>query len=226
MDKSRNWHWTYRSGARIVVCMMTFAIAALVLIMLPGPDQALITRNALVGSRYGGMLTMLGGVAGLTVHAGAAALGLSTLLLASATAFTVLKIVGTVYLLWLAVQMLWSATRSRRAPQADEPAAAPAKGTAYLRQGFLSNALNPKVALFFVTFLPQFLSADSGSPRAEALLLSGIFGVLYLAWFGLYVLAVDRLGRWLQRPRVRARIEQVTGLVLATVAVRLATASH
>jgi threonine/homoserine/homoserine lactone efflux protein len=206
--------------------MTTFAIAALVLIMLPGPDQALITRNALVGGRYGGILTLLGGVLGLTVHAGAAALGLSALLLASATAFTILKIVGAVYLLWLAVQMLWSTRRSRRSPAAEQTVAVPVQRSAYLRQGFLSNALNPKVALFFVTFLPQFLPADSGSPRAEALLLSGIFGVLYLAWFGLYVAAVDRLGRWLQRPRVKARIEQVTGLVLATVAVRLATASH
>ena len=68
--------------------MMTFAIAALVLIMLPGPDQALITRNALIGGRYGGVLTMLGGLLGLAVHAGAAALGLSALLLASAKAFT------------------------------------------------------------------------------------------------------------------------------------------
>jgi threonine/homoserine/homoserine lactone efflux protein len=169
---------------------------------------------------------MLGGVLGLTVHAGATALGLSALLLASATAFTMLKIVGAVYLLWLAVQMLWSARRSRRPPVPEEPVAVSVRRSAYLRQGFLSNALNPKVALFFVTFLPQFLAADSGSPRAEALLLSGIFGALYLAWFGLYVAAVDRLGRWLQRPRVKARIEQVTGLVLATVAVRLATASH
>jgi threonine/homoserine/homoserine lactone efflux protein len=208
------------------MAMMTFAIAALVLIMLPGPDQALITRNSLVGGRHGGLLTLLGGVLGLTVHAGAAALGLSALLLASATAFTVLKLVGAVYLLWLAVQMLWSAARSRRLPVAPEPAAVPARRSAYLRQGFLSNALNPKVALFFVTFLPQFLSADSGSPRTEALLLSGIFGLLYLAWFGLYVAAVDRLGRWLQRPRVKARIEQVTGLLLASVAVRLAFASH
>ena len=206
--------------------MMTFAIAALLLIMLPGPDQALITRNALVGGRRGGLLTMFGGVLGLTVHAGSAALGLSALLLASATAFTVLKIVGAVYLLWLAAQMLWSARRSRRAPVADEAAAAPVRRSAYLRQGFLSNALNPKVSLFFVTFLPQFLAADSGSPRAEALLLSGVFGVLYLGWFGFYVAVVHRLGRWLQRPRVKARIEQVTGLVLATVAVRLAVSSH
>jgi threonine/homoserine/homoserine lactone efflux protein len=206
--------------------MMTFAIAALVLIMLPGPDQALITRNALVGGRRGGLLTLFGGALGLTVHAGAAALGLSALLLASATAFTALKIVGTAYLLWLAGQMLWSAMRSRRAPAAEAAVAAPRRRSAYLRQGFLSNALNPKVALFFVTFLPQFLSPDSGSPRAEALLLSAIFAGLYLAWFGLYVAAVHRLGRWLQRPRVKARIEQVTGLVLASVAVRLATTNH
>ncbi|MFL6076864.1 MAG: LysE family translocator [Mycobacteriales bacterium] len=209
--------------------MTTFAIAALVLIMLPGPDQALITRNALVGGRYGGLLTMLGGVLGLTVHASAAALGLSALLLASATAFTALKVVGTAYLLWLAVQMLRSARaarRSGRSPEAGEVAAAPVRRSAYLRQGFLSNALNPKVALFFVTFLPQFLSPGTSSPRAQALLLSAIFGLLYLAWFGLYIAAVERLGRWLRRPRVKARIEQVTGLVLASVAVRLATASH
>jgi threonine/homoserine/homoserine lactone efflux protein len=210
----------------MLVSMTTFAIAALLLIMLPGPDQALITRNALVGGRYGGTLTMLGGGLGLTVHAGAAALGLSALLVASATAFTVLKIVGAVYLLWLGVQMLRSAKRSRRSRAADETAAVPRRRSAYLRQGLLSNALNPKVALFFVTFLPQFLSAGSGSPQAEALLLSGIFAVLYLGWFGLYIAVVDTLGRWLRRPRVKECIEQFTGLVLATVAVRLATTSH
>jgi threonine/homoserine/homoserine lactone efflux protein len=206
--------------------MTTFAIAALVLIMMPGPDQALITGNSLRGGRSGGLLTMLGGVLGVSVHAGAAALGLSALLVASATAFTALKVVGAVYLLWLAVQMLRSARRSRRAPETAEVPAAPQRWSAYLRQGFLSNALNPKVALFFVTFLPQFLSPDSGSPRAEALLMSGIFAVLFVAWFGLYVLVVDRLGRSLRRPRVKARIEQFTGLVLATVAVRLVTADH
>jgi threonine/homoserine/homoserine lactone efflux protein len=206
--------------------MATFAIAALVLIMLPGPDQALITRNALVGGRRSGLFTMVGGVLGLGVHAGAAALGLSALLLASATAFTALKIVGAVYLLWLAVQMLWSARRSPRPPVDEQVGVAPVRRSGCLRQGFLSNALNPKVALFFVTFLPQFLSADSGSPRLEATLLSAIFAAIYLGWFGLYIAAVDRLGRWLRRPRVKARIEQVTGLVLATVAVRLATASR
>jgi threonine/homoserine/homoserine lactone efflux protein len=203
--------------------MITFALAALVLIMLPGPDQALITRNALVGGRAAGVVTMLGGVLGLAVHATTAALGLSALLLASATAFAVLKIVGAAYLLWLAAQMLWSASHSRPAP-AEAPVAPPRRRSVHLRQGFLSNALNPKVALFFVTFLPQFLSVDSLSPRAEAMLLSGVFALLYLAWFGVYIAAVDRLGRWLRRPRVQARIERVTGILLAGVAVKLVTA--
>src|SRR5919112_374202 len=105
MGRRSNWHWTYRRRRGRVVFMMTFAIAALVLIMLPGPDQALITRNALVGGRSGGLLTMVGGVLGLAVHASAAAFGLSALLLASAKAFAALKIVGAVYLLWLAGQM-------------------------------------------------------------------------------------------------------------------------
>jgi threonine/homoserine/homoserine lactone efflux protein len=205
--------------------MTTFAIAALLLIMLPGPDQALITRNALVGGRYGGVLTMLGGVLGLTVHAGAAAVGLSALLVASAKAFTFVKIVGALYLAWLGVHMLREAVRSRRSSEADESAAAPQR-SAYLRQGFLSNALNPKVALFFVTFLPQFLITDGGSPRAQALLLSVVFAGLYLAWFSLYVASVEQLGRWLRRPKVCARIEQVTGSVLVTAAARLLTTSH
>ena len=206
--------------------MTEFAIAALVLIMLPGPDQALITRNSLVSGRSGGALTILGGVLGVAVHATLAALGVSALLLASATAFMVLKIIGAGYLLWLAIQMLWSARRTRRDPQPTEAVVAPQRGSAYLRQGFLSNALNPKVALFFVTFLPQFLAGDTASPQVEGLMLSGVFAVLYLAWFGVYLLAVDRLGRWLRRPRVKARIEQATGTLLGAVAIRLATTTH
>jgi threonine/homoserine/homoserine lactone efflux protein len=205
--------------------MVTFAIAALLLIMLPGPDQALITRNAVVGGRSGGLLTMVGGALGLTVHAGAAAVGLSALLVASAKAFTVVKIVGALYLLWLGLHMLREAVRSRRSAEDDEPEAT-TRRSAYLRQGFLSNALNPKVALFFVTFLPQFLSADGGSPRAQALLFSAVFAGIYLAWFSLYVATVERLGRWLRSPRVQSRIEKVTGSVLVAAAARLLTASH
>src|SRR5215203_5749813 len=111
--------------------MTTFAIASLVLIMMPGPDQALITRNALVGGRAGGIFTMLGGALGTTVHAGAAAIGLSALLVASATAFTILKIVGVIYLIWLALHMLRSAARPRA--RDEEAEASKGAGWKYLR---------------------------------------------------------------------------------------------
>ncbi len=145
--------------------MTTFAIAALLLIMMPGPDQVLVTRNALSGGRRGGLLTMVGGALGLGVHATAAAVGLSALLLASSTAFTVLKVVGVAYLLWLGVQTWRSARRTRLEPAEEAGPRERQRWSAYLRQGFLSNALNPKVALFFVTFLPQFLPAPTAARR-------------------------------------------------------------
>jgi len=204
--------------------MLTFALASLILIMMPGPDQALITRNALVGGRSGGLFTAVGGVLGTTVHAGAAAIGLSALLVASATAFTILKVVGVAYLLFLALRMLAAGRRVHTT--LDDGRATAQASWRYLRTGFLSNALNPKVALFFVTFLPQFLSPDTASPRAQALLFSAVFAGLYIAWFGMYVVAVERLGRWLRTPKVSARIEQLTGVGLIGIAARLATATH
>jgi threonine/homoserine/homoserine lactone efflux protein len=200
---------------------LTFALAALLLIMIPGPDQALITRSTLVGGRKAGLLTMLGGVLGVTVHATAAAIGLSALLVASAKAFTVLKIVGAAYLLWMGVQTL----RARRDAASPSPSRSLRLGTA-VRQGFLSNALNPKVALFFVTFLPQFLptSLDAGATRLHALLLSGVFALLFVGWFGLYVIVVNNVGRVLRRPRVKAAIERVTGVLLVGFAVGLLAA--
>src|SRR5689334_10135203 len=106
--------------------MLTFALASLILIMMPGPDQALITRNALVGGRSGGLFTALGGVLGTTVHAGAAAIGLSALLVASATAFTILKVVGVAYLLFLALKMLAAGRRLHTAVDDDDRATAQA----------------------------------------------------------------------------------------------------
>jgi threonine/homoserine/homoserine lactone efflux protein len=203
--------------------VLTFAAASLVLIMIPGPDQALITRNALAAGRKGGLLTMVGGLLGLSVHIASAALGVSALLMASTVAFTVLRTVGAGYLLYMGFTTLRAARRGTQAAEGEESAggAAPPTGAAHLRQGFLSNSLNPKVALFFVTFLPQFLPTQ-GSVLPRALLLSLVFAVLYVVWFGTYVVVVDRIGAVLRRPRVRARIERVTGVLLIGFALRLA----
>jgi threonine/homoserine/homoserine lactone efflux protein len=205
--------------------MLTYLAAVLILVAMPGPDQALITRSSLVGGRTGGLVTMLGGAAGLTVHAGAAAVGLSALLLASAEAFTVVKMVGVAYLVWIAVQTLRAAARSRRQTPNDQAAAESRRRLLFFRDGFLSNVLNPKVALFFVSFMPQFMTTNGPAPWLQAVLLSGIFAAIYLGWFSLYVWVVGHLGRLLTRPSVKSWIERVTGVSLIGLAARLATAS-
>lgn len=202
--------------------MGVFVLASLVLIVMPGPDQAMVTRNTLVGNRTTGLLTVLGGTLGLSVHATAAAVGVSALLIASATAFMVLKVVGTGYLIWMGVQTLRGAARTAAGTAEAVPDRRVSRFGAvrYVRHGFLSNSLNPKVALFFVTFLPQFLSP--GSTAAHALLLSAVFAVVYVTWFSGYVLLVDLFGSVLRRPRVMAWIERATGGLLIAFGIRLA----
>jgi threonine/homoserine/homoserine lactone efflux protein len=198
--------------------MLEFAVASLVLIAIPGPDQALIVRNALVGGRAAGLRTMLGGASGLLFHSTAAVLGLSALLAASAAAYTSLKVAGVAYLLYLGVRML-------RAAGADSGADEQRRGSRPYSQGLLSNAMNPKCALFFLTFLPQFLP-DHGARLPMAVALAAVFEVLYLAWFTGLVALVDRVGEWLRRPRPRAWMDRASGSALVGFATRLAAQSH
>jgi threonine/homoserine/homoserine lactone efflux protein len=200
--------------------MIQFALASLVLIAIPGPDQALIIRNALVRGRVAGLHTMLGGATGLLIHATAAALGVSALLAASATAYTSLKIAGVAYLLYLGVRMLRAAGEADAGPGQSEAGA----GRSF-SQGLLSNAMNPKVALFFLTFLPQFLP-DHRPHLPTAIALAAVFEALYLAWFSATILIVDLVGAWLRRPRVRAWMERVSGSMLIGFGARLAASSH
>ena len=176
--------------------MTTFAIAALLLIMMPGPDQVLVTRNALSGGRRGGLLTMVGGALGLGVHATAAAVGLSALLLASSTAFTALKVVGVAYLLWLGVQTLAVRPADPRSSRPRRPD--PRSGSAGRRTCARASSRTRSTPRSRCSSSPSCRSScprDSGSPRGDALLLSAVFAGLYVAWFGSYAVLVDRLGR-------------------------------
>ena len=197
--------------------IVSFAFASLILIALPGPDYALITRNALVGGRSAGIRTMLGGTTGLTVHATAAVLGLSTLLAASAAAYATLKLLGVAYLVYLGLKLLLSA----RSDEVEKPA----RTGHWFAQGFLSSALNVKVALFFLTFLPQFLPT-TGATLLAALSLSAIFAAIYIAWFSGLVVLVGQVSGVLRRPRVKAWIERVTGSALVAFGIRLTTVTR
>jgi threonine/homoserine/homoserine lactone efflux protein len=198
--------------------MFEFALASLILIAIPGPDQALIVRNSLVGGRADGLRTMFGGASGLLVHSTAAVLGLSALLAASTTAYTSLKVAGVAYLLYLGVRMLRAAgTEGEKERQR--------RGSRPYAQGLLSNLMNPKLVLFFLTFLPQFLP-DHGPRLPMAVALALVFEVLYLVWFMGLIAVVDRVGDWLRRPRPRAWMDRASGSALVGFAARLAASSH
>ena len=163
--------------------LAVFVVSGLLLNIAPGPDTLYIVgRSASQGWR-GGAVAALGITAGCFVHIGAAALGLSALLAASATAFTLVKWIGGAYLVWMGISML-------RAPIANDAAAPHAPPVQSLRrvfaQGFATNALNPKVALFFLAFLPQFVDTSAGRPLAQLLVLSAVFMVMTFVVFVVY----------------------------------------
>lgn len=199
--------------------LLTFAGISLLLAVTPGPDMAVVTRQALANGRRGVVLCIAGITLALMIHVTASAVGLSALLRASATLFEVLKVVGGVYLAYLGVRS-WLASRHTRA-EPEAGSTRPLAGSAgILRQGFFSALLNPKLAVFFMTFLPQFVRPrDAVLPRL--LLLGLVFAVIGLVWLNVYGLLVTRLRDVITAPRVRQWLERVTGTVLIGFGARL-----
>ena len=194
-----------------------FLAVALVIVVTPGPDMALVLRNTLEGGRIAGLATSAGTCSGLLVHAFAAALGLSALLLASSRAFTVVKLVGAGYLVFLGIRTFLRAGRTQR----DGVNVGSVRPWAAYRQGVMTNVLNPKVALFFVSLLPQFVQAGEGFVW-RLLLLAGLFIAMGLVWLTVYTFALHSFGRFLSRGSIRTAIERVTGAVLVALGMRLA----
>jgi threonine/homoserine/homoserine lactone efflux protein len=137
-----------------------FVVAGLLLNVTPGPDMAYIAARSASGGFRDGVAATLGITAGCVVHTLAAALGLSALIAASATAFTIVKWCGALYLVYAGIRLLMASARRRR-PDAPAPLLAPARPLAILREAFVINVFNPKVALFFLAFLPQFIAVDA-----------------------------------------------------------------
>lgn len=203
--------------------VLTFTLAAALIVLLPGPDTLVVLRSLLRDGRRRAVLTVLGVLTGLAVWVAAAALGLSALLRASHDGYTALRIIGAAYLLWLGVQSL----RARAGLTAEQPALPPAGGGRRLGllgtgygAGLATDLLNPKVGVFFVTFLPGFV--PHGHPvGAASLLFGGIFIVETAVYFALLLLLAGRVTSWFDRPRVRRRLERTTGVVLIGFGIRL-----
>jgi RhtB (resistance to homoserine/threonine) family protein len=202
--------------------LAAFAVFAAVLTVTPGLDTMLVLRTAVVVGRRAGLAAVLGILLGCLVWAIASALGVTAILTASRLAFDALRIAGAIYLCWLGARALWLARRRRSAvvepaPQPERPVGA----WAAFRTGLTTNLLNPKVGVFYLSVMPQFLPAGV-DPLAGSMALGAIHVLEGLIWLSLVVLVVGRARGWLTRPAVKRRLEQVTGVVFLGFGVRLA----
>jgi RhtB (resistance to homoserine/threonine) family protein len=202
--------------------LLVFIGVAAIVIVVPGPDTAVVTKNVLVHGRRTALGTSLGVSAGLALWTLAAALGVSSVLRTSEVAFTALKLIGAVYLIWLGVQALRAAGRSAAGDSDAKPSAGrPMGALGGFRQGLFSDLANPKIGVFFTSLLPQFV--DPGhAVLLPFLALGAVFVSMTVLWLGAYCLVAARAAQTLQRPRVKAALDRVTGVVLIAIGLRLA----
>ena len=200
----------------------TFLALSALLAIAPGPDTAIATRNALVGGRRAGFFTILGVAFGLGVWTLATGAGVAALLRASEPAFVALKLAGAIYLVALGAQAIRGAVTDKGPRGSAAVVRRPIRSRVALRQGALTNLGNPKIAVFFTSFLPQFTPSHEAG-FGSLVLLGLIFCLLGLTWLTVYVLAIARIGDFLRRPRPRRVLDFVTGTVLVGFGIRLAT---
>lgn len=205
--------------------ILSFSIAALLLTLTPGLDTALVLRTAMVEGPRRGMVAGAGITLGVLIWGIAAAAGAGSLAAISPLAYQALRVAGALYVLWLGAQMLWSAAQIwRRKTAAPKVSADAARQPNWFLRGLTTNLLNPKVGLFYASFLPQFLPRDHFGPAGLVAFGAGLalihcaFG---LAFFAAITSAAGRASAFLARPGVRAAIEAVTGLVLCLAAAAL-----
>lgn len=202
----------------IAQALVAFSLAAGLLTITPGLDTALVLRTAAAEGARRAALAALGIVLGCLTWGAAAAFGVGALLTASQTAFTVLKWTGAAYLAWLGVNLI---LRPRARFETSTAGAAPDGAAAWLRRGFLTNLLNPKVGVFYVSFLPQFM-ARGVEPVGFMLLLAAIHAVMGIAWFAAVIAATRPVAAALRRPAVVGWLDRATGAVFLAFAARLA----
>jgi threonine/homoserine/homoserine lactone efflux protein len=195
--------------------LIAFVAAAGLLTITPGLDTAMVLRTAAVEGPRTAALAALGIILGCLAWGAAVALGLGVLLAASSVAYTVLKWAGAAYLAWLGIRLVVK-PRSQF-----DLGAAPAQRGNWLARGFLNNLLNPKIGVFYVSFLPQFVPANVAA-GPFIFLLATIHGLLGAIWFAALIGATTPLKRWLARQAVVRWIDRITGVVFVGFGLRLA----
>ena len=202
--------------------LLAFVAVAAGMVALPGADFTVVVRNALA-SRRSGLVTAVGVAGGLVVHTALAVAGLAAVLVTMPVLLRTVQLLGGAYVLHLGLSGLYAMRRRATAGGADEEEGGASTGLGRsLRQGFLTNALNPKAPVLFLSLLPQFVPAGQ-PPLPRTLLLASVVVLLALVWFPAVALLVDRLGRWLRRPRTARAIEGGSGAALTALGLVLVT---
>jgi len=200
--------------------VLGFALVAALLTITPGIDTALVVRSTLQGGRRVGLWTSLGICCGLIVWGLLSALGVTAVVTASRVAYDVLRLCGAAYLVYLGVRTLLASRRPDDSLRA-VPAVQQRSGRAAFRTGMLNNLLNPKVGVFYLTLLPQFIPAGT-TVLGVSVLLASVHFVEGVLWLSLMTLAVHHASRLLRRASVRRTMERITGLVLLGFGARVA----
>ena len=195
---------------------LAFAFAAGILTITPGLDTALVLRTAAASGPRAAAKTAAGILLGLFVWGVVTAVGIGALLRASTLAYRVLQVAGSLYLLWLGLNLLFKAG----APHAPSMVA-PAGGGRLFARGLLTNLLNPKVGVFYATFLPQFIPAGA-NVTGTSIAYAGIHAMEGVLWFAALILATRPLASWLRRERVQRNLDRATGAVFLAAGARLA----
>jgi len=197
-----------------------FVLMCIFFIILPGPDTAIATKNTVTAGKVGGFKTVLGICSALLIHTSAAVLGLSAIIMKSALLFSVFKYVGAVYLIYLGVKTLWSLKKKEVAASVEINTKSKMVRTSCFTQGFLTNLLNPKVAILFLTFFPQFV--DPGSNTFLPFVIMGTtYTVMTALWSFLYVYLINHISAFMKKPKTQNIIEGITGTILIGFGIRL-----
>ena len=202
----------------ITEALLAFIVAASILTITPGVDTAMVLRSAAAGGPRPAAYASIGIALGCLIWGAAVSIGLGALLAASEVAFTVVKWAGAAYLLYLGLKLI---VHPRERLNLSDVGSAQIDSLLSLRQGLLTNLLNPKVGVFYITFLPQFVPAGA-NVALFSFLLATIHVILGLAWFAALIAAIIPMGRVLRRPRVVKAMDRVTGGVFVTFGAKLA----
>ena len=210
-----------KGGATMIENYFLFIIMSICLIILPGPDTAMATKNTLVAGKVGGVKTVFGTCVALLIHTLAAVIGLSALIVKSALLFSIFKYVGALYLIYIGIKALLAVRNKEGVNTNDVAISNDNKHTSCFRQGFLTNLLNPKIAVFFLTFLPQFLN-PSHNTFIQLLIMGLTYLILTVIWFAFYIFLIDKISAFMKKPKTQRYIQGLTGIVLIGFGIKLA----